>query len=53
MYELVVVNKFGKLSILTSNNLEELKKVAKKLNKKQCDVEIVEKSVVFRIVSMK
>ena len=52
MYKLTVLNKFGKISVLTSDNLEELKKVAKRLNANECDVEITTEKVLYRIVSL-
>ena len=52
MYKLTVLNKFGKISVLTSDNLEELKKVAKRLNANECDVEITMEKVLYRIVSL-
>lgn len=52
MYEMVVINKFGKLSVLNGDNLEELKKVAKRLNEKGCQVEISKKVVVYRRVQI-
>lgn len=53
MYKLTVLNRFGKLSVMTSDNLEELKKVAKRLNANECSVEITKEEVIFRIVNMK
>ena len=55
MYKLTVLNQYGKLSILTSDNLEELKRVAKRLNKQGCDIEITitRTEVLYRIVNMK
>ena len=52
MYEMVIVNQFGKVSVIKSYNLEELKKVAQRLNGNGCDVEIIEKKVIYRIVQM-
>lgn len=52
MYEMVIVNQFGKVSVIKSYDLEELKKVAQRLNGNGCDVEIIEKRVVYRIVQM-
>lgn len=52
MYEMVIVNQFGKVSVIKSYDLEELKKVAQRLNSNGCDVEIIEKKVVYRIVQM-
>ena len=49
MYEMVIVNQFGKVSVIKSYNLEELKKVAQRLNSNGCDVEIIEKKVIYRI----
>lgn len=55
MYKLTVLNRFGKLSVMTSDNLEELKKVAKRLNKQGCDIEITvtRTEVLYRVVNMK
>lgn len=55
MYKLTVLNQYGKLSVLTSDNLEELKRVAKRLNKQGCDIEITitRTEVLYRIVNMK
>lgn len=52
MYKLTVLNKFGKMSVLTSDNLEELKKVAKRLNANGSSVEITKEEVLYRVVSM-
>lgn len=52
MYKLTVLNKFGKMSVLTSDNLEELKKVAKRLNANGCSVEITKEEVLYRVVSV-
>jgi hypothetical protein len=52
MYKLTVLNKFGKISVMTSDNLEELKKVAKRLNANECDVEITKEEVLYRVVSL-
>ena len=54
MYEMVIINRFGKLSIMRGDNLEELKKVAKRLNEKGCDIEIIEtvRKVLYRRVSL-
>ena len=46
MYEMVIVNQFGKVSVIKSYDLEELKKVAQRLNSNGCDVEIIEKKVI-------
>lgn len=55
MYKLTVLNQYGKFSVLTSDNLEELKRVAKRLNKQGCDIEITvtRTEVLYRIVNMK
>ena len=52
MYEMVIINRFGKLSVMRGDNLEELKKVAKKLNEKGCDVEISKRVVMYRRVKI-
>ena len=52
MYEMVIINRFGKLSIMRGDNLEELKKVAKRLNEKGCDVEISKRVVMYRRVKI-
>lgn len=52
MYKLSVINRFGQVSILKSDDLERLKVVAKRLNKQGCDVEISVEKVLYRIVSL-
>ena len=52
MYKLSVINRFGQVSILKSDDLERLKVVAKRLNANGCDVEITEEVVLFRIVDI-
>lgn len=54
MYKLTILNRFGKLHIMQSDNLEELKKVAKRLNKQGCSVEITvtRTEVLYRVVNM-
>lgn len=54
MYEMVIINRFGKLSVMRGDNLEELKKVAKRLNEKGCDIEITKviRKVMYRRVSL-
>lgn len=52
MYELVIKNQDGIFSKITSDDLNRLKVVAKRLNSNGCDVEIIEKRVVFRIVNV-
>ena len=52
MYKLSVINRFGEVSILKSDDLEWLKVVAKRLNKQGCDVEISTETVLYRIVSL-
>ena len=52
MYKLSVINRFGQVSILKSDNLERLKVVAKRLNKQGCDVEISTETVLYRVVSL-
>lgn len=53
MYKLTVLNKFGKISVITSDDLERLKTIAKRMNKNECDIEITKEVCLFRIVSMK
>lgn len=52
MYKLSVINRFGQVSILKSDDLERLKVVAKRLNKQGCDVEISTETVLYRVVSL-
>lgn len=52
MYKLTVVNQYGKVSILKGKDLNELKKVAKRMNKNGCSVEISKETVIFRIVQV-
>ena len=52
MYKLSVINRFGQVSILKSDDLERLKVVARRLNKQGCDVEITREVVLFRIVDI-
>ena len=52
MYKLSVINRFGQVSILKSDDLERLKVVAKRLNKQGCDVEISTEVTLFRVVSL-
>ena len=52
VYKLSVINRFGQVSILKSDDLERLKVVAKRLNANGCDVEITEEVVLFRIVDI-
>lgn len=53
MYKLTVLNKFGKISVITSDDLERLKTIAKRMNKNGASIEITKEVCVFRIVSMK
>ena len=52
VYKLSVINRFGQVSILKSDDLERLKVVAKRLNKQGCDVEITQEVTLFRVVSL-
>lgn len=53
MYKLTIINRFGQLSIVTDDDLERLKTIAKRMNKNGCSIEITKEVCLFRIVSMK
>ena len=52
IYEKLIPISEKKTLILIKEDLEELKKVAQRLNSNGCDVEIIEKKVIYRIVQM-
>lgn len=53
MYKLVIINRFGESNVITSNDLERLKTIAKRMNKNGASIEITKEVCLFRIVSMK
>lgn len=52
MYELIIRNQTGVYSKITGDDLDRLKVIATRLNSNGCDVEIIEKKVVFRLVQI-
>ena len=53
MYKLVIINRFGESNVITSNDLERLKTIAKRMNKNGASVEITKEVVLYRNVQMK
>lgn len=53
MYKLTILNQFNQISIITDDDLERLKTIAKRMNKNGCSIEITKEVCVFRIVDMK
>lgn len=53
MYKLTILNKFNKVSVITSDDLERLKTIAKRMNKNGASVEITKEVVLYRNIQIK